>query len=64
MEDELDNPKTVTIRCRIRGCGFIAEYEHNSPTAILRLMREYGWRVAQLGRKSLAICPKHYPKSL
>jgi hypothetical protein len=40
----------------------MAEYEHDSPIAILQLMREHGWRFAQRGRKSLPVCGNHYQK--
>jgi hypothetical protein len=52
--------KALTIRCRVKGCGFQWTYVHDSPTTILRILEQRGWRFVQRGCKSLPVCPKHY----
>jgi hypothetical protein len=59
MNDE-DNPITITVRCRVKDCGYQKTYLPENPSDLFPVLQREGWRFAQRGRKSLPICPKHY----
>ncbi len=61
MNDK-DDPITITVRCRVKGCGCQKTYLPENPSDLLPILQREGWRFAQRGRKSLPVCPKHYQK--
>jgi hypothetical protein len=59
MNDD-DDPITITLRCRVKDCGYQKTYLPENPSDLLPVLEHEGWRFAQRGHKSLPVCPKHY----
>jgi hypothetical protein len=61
MNDE-DDPITITVRCRVAGCGYQKTYLPENPSDLMLVLKGEGCRFAQKGKPSLAVCPKRYPQ--
>jgi hypothetical protein len=61
MDDE-DDLITITIRRRVKDCGYQKTCLTENPSDLLPILIQEGWRFAQKGKHTLPICPKHYPK--
>jgi hypothetical protein len=59
MNDIMED-RAVTIRCRVKDCGYQKTYLPENPSDLLPVLEREGWRFAKLGDKSLPVCPQHY----
>ena len=55
-----DDPITITVRCRVTGCGYQKTYLPENPSDLLSVLKDEGWRFAQKGKRTLPVCQKHY----
>jgi hypothetical protein len=60
MNDEEDFI-TITLRCRVKGRSYQKTYLPENPSNLLPVLKQEGWRFAQKGKRSLPVCPRHYP---
>jgi len=58
MEEE--DGITITVRCRVTGCGHAKTFPPENPNDLLTVLEREGWRFVQRGRKSLPVCPKKH----
>ena len=61
MHDEEDLI-TITVRCRVKDCGHQKTYLPGNLSDLLPVLKQEGWRFAQKGKRTFAVCPKHYSK--
>jgi hypothetical protein len=62
MNDD-DDPITITLRCRVKNCGYQKAYLPKNPSDLLPVLKGDGWRFAQKGKRTLPVCAKHYLES-
>ena len=60
MSTEVFDDRAVTLRCRVKGCGYTKSYLPENPSDLLPVLEREGWRFAKRGDKSLPVCPRHY----
>jgi len=59
MHDEEDLT-TITVRCRIKDCGYRRTYLPENSSDLLPILKGGGWRFAHQGERTLPVCPRQY----